>query len=324
MKNSKELANSKQRFHPWARIGMSCGNPKTNGFTLIELLVVIAIIAILAAMLLPALSVAKQKAQGIQCMSNEKQLVLAWTMYTADNSGVFPFNEEGGAPPAWCSGQENYAGGTDPVGCNTNPAVLLDNSAPNNYAQMGPYFGGSAGVFKCPADLSCNLGDKGPPRIRSISMSQSLGYAAGGVASGQGAWLPAGPPAGSGPWLAYFKVTDLNRPSPSRLLVFVDENPDSINDAAWAVEMPASAAATLWIDWPSKTHANACGFSFADGHSQIHKWLRPNALAKTTYNPALGLVAPPESPNNPDVWWVASGASARENGEPNGFPDPGL
>jgi prepilin-type N-terminal cleavage/methylation domain-containing protein len=320
MKNSAKLTHSCRVSRPPASIRRSCGDPAKNGFTLIELLVVIAIIAILAAMLLPALAVAKQKAQGIQCMSNGKQLVLAWTMYTGDNNGVFPFNEEGGAPPAWCSGQENYAGGTDPTGCNTNPAVLLDNSAPNNYAQMGPYFGGSAGVFKCPADLSCNEGDKGPPRLRSVSMSQSIGFAAGGVAAGQGAWLPAGPPAGTGPWLAFFKQSDLSRPSPSRLFVMVDENPDSINDAAFAVQMPANSADTQWIDWPAKYHANAGGFSFADGHSQIHKWLRPAALAGANYR---SLVTPATVPENPDVWWIASGASARENGQPNGFPDPG-
>ncbi len=325
MKKLNELRNSIQTRQPGLGIGPSGGNARTGGFTLIELLVVIAIIAILAAMLLPALALAKAKAQGTKCMNNEKQLILAWQMYTGDNHGVFPFNEEGGAPPAWISGQENYSGGTDPVGCDTNPLVLIDNSPvpgyPNGYAQMGPYVAGSIGVFKCPADLSCAQGDRGLPRLRSVSMSQSFGYGAGGSASGQGYWLPAGPPtANGGPWLCYFKESDFSRPSPSRLFVFVDENPDTINDGAFAVKMP-TLDNTQYIDWPAKYHANAGGFSFADGHAEIHKWRNPNAIVNTRYtsNPTF----PPTFPQNPDVWWLGSGASARINGQGNGFPDPG-
>jgi len=293
--------------------------PKSKGFTLIELLVVIAIIAILAAMLLPALALAKSKAQATKCMSNEKQLMLAWKIYIDDNRGVFPFNEEGGSPPAWCSGQEDYAGGQDPVGCDTNLATLTS----LQYAQMGPYVV-SGGIFRCPADMSKAQGDKGLDRIRSISMSQSIGYSAGGVAAGQGAWLPAGPPAGTGEWKCYFKETDFSQPSPSSLFVLCDENPDSINDAAWAVQMPTGGGtATEWIDWPAKTHGNATGYGFADGHAEIHHWIRPWAIAATTYQTPSGVHnPPPESPMNPDVWWVASRASAKINGQPNGFPFP--
>jgi prepilin-type N-terminal cleavage/methylation domain-containing protein len=104
LKATKAYRSVKQESSPLPSAASAEGNPRRIGFTLIELLVVIAIIAILAAMLLPALALAKQQAVSTQCMSNEKQLVLAWKMYSDDFKNVFPYNEEGGAPPAWVYG----------------------------------------------------------------------------------------------------------------------------------------------------------------------------------------------------------------------------
>ena len=267
------------------------------GFTLIELLVVIAIIAILAAMLLPVLSKAKNKTQGIYCMNNLKQLTLAWKLYSDDNRNIFPANEDN-ANGGWVRGGLNYAGSTD----NTNIQFLIDPA----YARLGPYVK-SPKVYKCPADMSCSFGRTGDPRVRSVSMSQAIGPDLNGTAGlPRGQWLP------SPTFKVYVKETDMVRPAPVNLWVFVDEHPDSINDGGFAVKMPISGTDTVWVDVPAAYHGGACGFSFADGHAEIHKWLRPQAIPPVKYQMISGQIAVND---NPDVRWVAARTSAYSNGQ---------
>ena len=190
-----------------------------RAFTLIELLVVIAIIAILAALLLPALSKAKVKAQGIMCMSNGKQLGLAWLMYADDNNGVCCQNMEGGDPntPSWVLGWENFIPDNTE---NTNLQMLTQ-------GLLWPY-SKSAGIYKCPADTYLALqGTQKLPRLRSLSMNayiQGNGYAGSGQT-----WYPN--------YRCYNKLTDIVNPKPTDLFVFVDEHPDSINDG-WLIVDP--------------------------------------------------------------------------------------
>ena len=266
------------------------GNSPVGGFTLIELLVVIAIIVILAAMLLPALSLAKQQAQTTKCLGNQKQLTLAWKMYIDDSSGNFPYNEEGDvSPPGWISGWEDYSagylniGGQHQPGADTNVAVLLDPA----YAQIGPYVK-SAGVFRCPTDQSCQFGTTGAARLRSYSMNAAIGLNSTGSSgtgqNAQGYFLPS--TYAGGPYQCYFKESDVTQPSPSLMWVFIDEHPDSINDGAFDVEMPEGAS-TVWVDVPASYHGNGCNFGFVDGHAEGHPLAAPpGPIPAVTYNPA--------------------------------------
>jgi prepilin-type N-terminal cleavage/methylation domain-containing protein/prepilin-type processing-associated H-X9-DG protein len=275
---------------------LNAGNPPRRAFTLIELLVVIAIIAILAAMLLPALNRAKIRSQVIGCMNNTRQLQLAWRMYAEDNHDMIPF-AYATAPDAKAY---SWVPSGPPLDLDANPTVQ-GNWDYDNTIKKSPiwlYCGNSRGIWHCPADNSYGTTPQNiqVPRVRSVSMNNWVGGNGDSPPLYKGFWGP------GGNWLVYRKLADMLRPGPALTFVFLDERKDSINDGYFVTEMDGypNIATTRIVDYPASYHNNACGFAFADGHSEIHKWRDSRTM------PPLGtaLTLNVSSPNNQDVFWM--------------------
>ncbi len=286
-----------------------------RAFTLIELLVVIAIIATLAAMLMPVLSRAKQRAQGASCLNNGKQLMLGLHLYAGENSDFYPPNpDDGNTLPGynWCGGQAGIGGPQE-----FNPDVLLDPSR----SLLIKYIGHEVKVFKCPADRREGLyqGTQNPslrgqmiPAARTFSMSQAVGTIDPGFDQGtghsgvpdlsvNGPWLDGTQHhRRNSPWRTFGKMSDGGPPSPAELWVFVDEDASGLNDAAFAVDMVNE----IWHDAPGSYHNLGCGFAFSDGHSETHQW---DYRARKE----VGEITDPRDES--DWQWLTAHTSARAN-----------
>jgi prepilin-type N-terminal cleavage/methylation domain-containing protein/prepilin-type processing-associated H-X9-DG protein len=266
--------------NPWSYTTLR--QARRAGFTLIELLVVIAIIAILAGMLLPALAKAKTKAQGITCMNNGRQMMLAWKFYLDDSQENLPFSYNPGNPAEWVHGSLDFSANRS----NWDITMDLTNSL------LWAYGANTPSLWRCPADHSVvKVSGKTLPRVRSMSMD---------------GWLNSTDVDSFGPgFRVYKKATELIDPGPTMTWVLMDEREDSINDAEMCIGMtgfPDQPQQWKMVDFPASYHNGAAGLSFADGHSEIHKWKDSRTVPVVKKGGELALNV--ASPNNQDVYWL--------------------
>jgi prepilin-type N-terminal cleavage/methylation domain-containing protein len=280
-------AGEQKFFARVRRVGVVPGYA-LNAFTLIELLVVIAIIAILAALLLPALIHAKVRAQLTQCMSSHRQLSLAWVMYQTDNNDYCCLNTIGGGAPNWVLGFEDYDGNkADNTDVNFLMRGLLWQYNPN------------ASVYKCPADIYLTVANSQVPRLRSVSMNAFVGSTLAYELINDAAFAP-----NYAPYHFYPKVSDIKSPTPVDLWIITDEHPDSINDG-WLIVDPTYP--TKWQrDMPGSYHDRVNSLTFADGHSETHKWQESSTIVpvKHVAHTGMSTMAAGTFPTDYDIQWM--------------------
>ena len=275
-------------------------------FTLIELLVVIAVIAILAALVLPSLARARERAEAIACSSNNRQLALALLLYVDDHDGNLPYNlvmygTSLRSNLNWVNNVMTRDTGSD----NTNLATLMQ-------ASLGSYVNRNTGIFHCPADRSMSavqIANGWDYRIRSYSMNAMLGNVGPFTASGVNVNNPN--------FIQFFKLSQI--PHPGDIFAFMDEHPDSIKDGYFINNGGTTTSGNYynvgalpqqWVDLPATYHNRNTALSFTDGHAEFHRWTDPETVQPVRPNMTYLPVSVTSGGN--DFQWVLSHMSIQK------------
>jgi prepilin-type N-terminal cleavage/methylation domain-containing protein/prepilin-type processing-associated H-X9-DG protein len=270
-------------------------NKRHSGFTLVELLVVIAIIAVLAAMLLPALARAKAKALQTNCLNNLKQFATAWVVYSDDNNDRLAQDNKGDAAGNWVQGYMNPSQGAAYVTDCTNSARIMAGT-------LFPYMKNVAS-YACPADILPDTRVNPPNfnRLRSYSMNSYMN-SDNEMYTSHGGGSP-------GFYAINFKQTDIRHPMPVSAIVFCEEVQWSIDDGQFAdipSGLPSNPEVDKWYNIPAMNHRGS-NFSFADGHAEFRKWVDGSTLSLANTPSPITFPINDNSLDHADLRWVQNG-----------------
>jgi len=276
------------------------GAVRARGFTLVELLVVIAVIGVLASLLLPALAHARVRAQAAACQSNQRQLSLALQLYASDFDDRLPYNYgasgtreaiESGRFDNWANSVLNWE--LDPG--NTNVGWLRAGG-------LGPFLSGAVEVLRCPGDRVVSAIQRRAgwaARARSVSLNAMVGWA--------GEFMYAGSNTNNPAYRQYLRLGDIR--AASRIFTFIDEHPDSINDAYFLNRLDSSE----WVDLPGSNHGGAATVAFVDGHVVLHRWVSARTRPPARPDAAQLPIEVPAT-DREDYLWLAERTSAAKPG----------